>query len=237
MSALLRPDEAPEWLTGLVTACSGVSPDDVPLRRRPTGSGREAAVMLLFGEGEDGPDVLLTERAASLREHAGQVAFPGGGLDDADGTGLDGIVTAGLRETLEETGADPDGIVPLTTLPAVTIPVSGFAVTPVVAYWARSSAVGVVDPGETAAVVRVPLAELTDPARRFSVTSPGGYVGPAFAVRGLLVWGFTAVVLSWVFDLAGWTVPWDVDDVRDLDDAWAHRNDEAARRREGETIR
>ena len=42
-------------------------------------------------------------------------------------------------------------------------------------------------------------------------------------MRGLLVWGFTAVVLSWVFDLAGWTVPWDADDVRDLDDAWARR--------------
>lgn len=238
MSALLRPDEAPEWLRGLVTACTAVSPDDVPLRRRPDGSGREAAVVLLFGEGEDGtPDVLLTERAASLREHAGQVAFPGGGLDPEDGTGLDGIVTAGLRETLEETGADPAGIVPLTTLPAVTIPVSGFAVTPVVAYWARPSAVGVVDPGETAAVVRVPLSELTDPVRRFSVTSPGGYVGPAFAVQGLLVWGFTAVVLSWVFDLAGWTVPWDTEDVRDLGEAWARRNDGVTDRSETETAR
>jgi hypothetical protein len=78
------------------------------------------------------------------------------------------------------------------------------------------------------------------------VTSPGGYLGPAFAVRGLLVWGFTALVLSWVLDLAGWTIPWDTGDVRDLDEAWARRGDdlaahrranEAARRREGDAIR
>ncbi|GAA4854096.1 CoA pyrophosphatase [Actinomycetospora corticicola] len=231
MSGLLRPAEAPDWLAGLVAACARVSPDDVPFRRRPGGNGREAAVVLLFGDDDAaGPDIVLTERAADMRSHAGQAAFPGGGLEPADGTGLDGLVTAGLRETEEEIGADPAGIVPLTTLPPLTIPVSGFAVTPVLAHWAAPVPIGVVDPAETAAVVRVPLAELTDPARRFTVTSPGGYQGPAFTVRGLLVWGFTAGVLSWVLDLAGWTVPWEHGDVRDLGEAWA-------RRHEGEAIR
>ena len=239
MSTLLRPREAPSWLAPLVEGCGRASADDIPLRRRPSDdAAREAAVLLLFGEGADGPDLLLTERAADMRDHAGQAAFPGGGLEPGDGEGLDGRVTAALRETLEETGADPAGIVPLTTLPALTIPVTGFAVTPVVAHWAHPSSVRVVDPGETAAVVRVPLADLTDPARRFMVTSPGGYLGPAFAVRGLLVWGFTALVLSWVLDLAGWTIPWDTDDVRDLGEAWARRgDDEAVRRREGDAIR
>ena len=233
MSGLLRPREAPPWLAGLVTGCGRVSEDDVPFRRRPGADrAREAAVLLLFGESDAGagPDLLLTERAAEMRDHAGQAAFPGGGLEPADGEGLDAAVTAALRETQEETGADPAGIVPLATLPPLTIPVTGFAVTPVVAHWARPGRVGVVDAGETAAVVRVPLAELTDPARRFTVTSPGGYRGPAFAVRGLLVWGFTAGVLSWVLDLAGWTIPWDTSDVRDLGEAWA-------RRHEGEAIR
>ncbi|MEJ2869556.1 CoA pyrophosphatase [Actinomycetospora sp. OC33-EN08] len=231
MSRLLRPAEAPDWLAGLVAACGRVSPSDVPFRRQPTGNGRQAAVVLLFSDdGADGPDLVLTERAADMRSHAGQAAFPGGGLESDDGDGLDGLVAAGLRETEEEIGADPAGIVPLVTLPPLTIPVSGFAVTPVVAHWAVPEPIGVVDPAETAAVERVPLAELTDPARRFTVTSPGGYQGPAFAVRGLLVWGFTAGVLSWVLDLAGWTVPWDGTDVRDLGEAWA-------RRHEGEAIR
>jgi 8-oxo-dGTP pyrophosphatase MutT (NUDIX family) len=247
MSTLLRPGEAPSWLAPLVDGCGRASADDIPLRRRPSDdAAREAAVLLLFGEADDGPDLLLTERAADMRSHAGQAAFPGGGLEPADGEGLDARIRAALRETQEETGADPAGIVPLTTLPPLTIPVTGFAVTPVVAHWAHPGPVRVVDPGETAAVVRVPLAELTDPARRFMVTSPGGYLGPAFAVRGLLVWGFTALVLSWVLDLAGWTIPWDTGDVRDLDEAWACRGDdlaahrranEAARRREGDAIR
>jgi 8-oxo-dGTP pyrophosphatase MutT (NUDIX family) len=242
MSTLLRPREAPSWLASLVDGCGRASADDVPLRRRPADdAAREAAVLLLFGEGgaDAGPDLLLTERAAELRDHAGQVAFPGGGLEPGDGEGLDARVRAALRETQEETGADPAGIVPLTTLPPLTIPVTGFAVTPVVAHWAHPGPVRAVDPGETAAVVRVPLAELTDPVRRFMVTSPGGYLGPAFAVRGLLVWGFTALVLSWVLDLAGWTIPWDTADVRDLAEAWARRPDdnEAAYRREGDAIR
>jgi 8-oxo-dGTP pyrophosphatase MutT (NUDIX family) len=239
MSTLLHPREAPSWLAPLVDGCGRASADDIPLRRRPSDdAAREAAVLLLFGESDDGPDLLLTERAADMRSHAGQAAFPGGGLEPADGEGLDARIRAALRETQEETGADPAGIVPLTTLPALTIPVTGFAVTPVVAHWAHPGPVRVVDPGETAAVVRVPLAELTDPARRFMVTSPGGYLGPAFAVRGLLVWGFTALVLSWVLDLAGWSIPWDTGDVRDLDEAWARRGDDlAARRREGDAIR
>ncbi|MDT7741573.1 MAG: hypothetical protein QOE59_651 [Actinomycetota bacterium] len=250
MSTLLRPREAPSWLAPLVDGCGRASADDVPLRRRPAeDAAREAAVLLLFGESEAdaGPDLLLTERAADMRDHAGQVAFPGGGLEPGDGEGLDARVRAALRETQEETGADPAGIVPLATLPPLTIPVTGFAVTPVVAHWVDPGPVRVVDPGETAAVVRVPLAEITDPARRFMVTSPGGYLGPAFAVRGLLVWGFTALVLSWVLDLAGWTIPWDTADVRDLGEAWARRADddlaarrrdnEAAYRREGDAIR
>jgi 8-oxo-dGTP pyrophosphatase MutT (NUDIX family) len=240
VSTLLRPQEAPSWLAPLVDGCGRASADDVPLRRRPgDDAAREAAVLLLFGEADAdaGPDLLLTERAADLRDHAGQAAFPGGGLEPGDGEGLDARVRAALRETCEETGADPAGIVPLATLPPLTIPVTGFAVTPVVAYWAYPGPVRAVDPGETSAVVRVPLAELTDPARRFMVTSPGGYLGPAFAVRGLLVWGFTALVLSWALDLAGWTIAWDTADVRDLGEAWARRTDQAARRPEGDAIR
>lgn len=239
MSTLLRPREAPAWLADLVAGCARVTEDDVPLRRRPdAGPTRGAAVLLLFGDTDTGPDVLLTERGADMRDHAGQVAFPGGGLEPGDGEGLDGAVRAALRETQEETGADSSGIVPLVTLPPLTIPVTGYAVTPVVAHWVRPGPVGVVDPAETTTVVRVPLAEIVDPAHRFTVRGPSAHLSPAFAVRGLLVWGFTALVLSWVCDLAGWTIPWDTSDVRDLGEAWAHRGDnDAARRSEGGAVR
>jgi len=57
----------------------------------------------------------------------------------------------------------------------------------------------------------VPLAELLDPANRLQVTHPSGYIGPAFTVAGLLVWGFTAGLLDRMLRLAGWEQPWDHD--------------------------
>mgnify|MGYP002866422361 FL=1 len=79
---------------------------------------------------------------------------------------------------------------------------------------------GVVDAGEVESVVRVPLAELLDPANRVSVRHPSGFVGPAFDVRGLLVWGFTAGLLSRLFALVGWERPWDPAVKRDLPESW-----------------
>lgn len=217
----LRPDAAPDWLGPLVDACRRLGPDDVPFRRRPSSGGRHAAVLMLFADVGRGPELLLTERAAEMRAHAGQAAFPGGAVDPEDS----GPVGAALREAREETGLDPHGVVPLLTLPPLTIPVTGFAVTPVLAHWAHPSPVHVVDPGETAAVVRVPVATLADPATRFRVTGPSGYTGPAFAAGGLLVWGFTAGLVDWMLTLGGWARPWDGSDVRDLDEVWAQRHD------------
>jgi len=81
----------------------------------------------------------------------------------------------------------------------------------VLAWWRQSSEVAVVDPGEVARVVRAPVRELVDPANRFRVSHPSGYVGQGFRVRGLFVWGFTAGLLSRVLALAGWEEPWDVE--------------------------
>ncbi|MDD7941725.1 CoA pyrophosphatase [Actinomycetospora lutea] len=220
----VRPDAAPDWLAPLVEACRRLGPDDVPFRRRLLGTapnGRRAAVLMLFADDGRGPELLLTERAAEMRAHAGQAAFPGGAIDPED----TGPVGASLREAQEETGLDPAGVVPLLTIPPLTIPVTGFAVTPVLAHWARPSPVQVVDPGETAAVVRVPIATLADPGTRFRVTGPSGYTGPAFAAGGLLVWGFTAGLVDWMLTLGGWARPWDGSDVRDLDEVWAQRHD------------
>jgi 8-oxo-dGTP pyrophosphatase MutT (NUDIX family) len=171
-------------------------------------------VLLLFGDGPDGPDLLLIERASTVSSHAGQPAFPGGAVDDTDAD----VVAAALREAHEETGLDPAGVHVFATLPALWLPPSGFVVTPVLGWWREESPVGVVDPGEIAAVLRVPLAELLDPANRVSVSHASGFVGPAFAVRGLLVWGFTAGLLSRLLALAGLERPWDDSVTRPLPD-------------------
>jgi 8-oxo-dGTP pyrophosphatase MutT (NUDIX family) len=215
----LRPDLAPEWLRPLLRGIRGVDADRFLQHRVPVGPGaRHAAVLIAFAEHPaHGPDVLLVERASTLREHAGQPAFPGGGVDRGD---ADTVATA-LREAEEETGLVPDGVVPLALLPQLAVPPSGFLVTPVVAHWARPVAVRAVDPGETAAVVRVPLAELADPANRLRVRHSSGFAGNAFTVAGLVVWGFTAGLLSALLDLGGWARPWDESTVLDLEKAWS----------------
>ena len=208
------PAEAPDWLQPLVAAAKDVAVHDLTRFAPPADAVRHSAVLILFGEGDDGPDVLLIERAHDMRSHAGQPAFPGGGVDDVD----DGPVAAALREANEETGLDPLGVEVLAQLPDLWVPPSGFVVTPVVAWWRAPTPVRVVDPAEVASVHRVPLAELTDPAHRFRVQHPSGYVGPAFGVRDLVVWGFTGGLLDRLIYLGGWERAWDRSRVEPLRD-------------------
>jgi hypothetical protein len=160
--------------------------------------------------------VLLQLRADGTGTHSGQVAFPGGAAEPDD----EGPVATALREAVEETGVDPSGVRPVALLPRLHIPVSSFHVTPVLAHWERPSRVWAVDPAETAAVARVPVGMLTDPANRFQVRHPSGFIGPGFGLPGMLVWGFTAGVLTMVLGVGGWERPWDTGDVRDLEEAW-----------------
>jgi 8-oxo-dGTP pyrophosphatase MutT (NUDIX family) len=211
---LVDPDSVPEWLRPLVKV-SGDLDSKAFTRFTPPEDAytRPAAVLILFGEGVNGPDVLLQRRADTLGSHAGQVSFPGGGAEDVDG----GPVGTALREAEEETGVVPAGVRPVAVLPELFVPVSGFAVTPVLAHWVNPSPVRAVDLGETASVARVAIADLVDPANRFQVNKDNRWKGPAFEVEGLFVWGFTAGLLSVLLSLAGWDREWDLTDVRDLD--------------------
>src|SRR6266545_2819914 len=121
--------ELPDWWQPLLTRVSGARQDDFTRLAVPPEGGRPSAVLILLADGDHGgPDVLLLERAADMRNHAGQPAFPGGAADPGD---------------------------------------------PV---WVRH---------------------------------PSGWIGPAFRVRSMLVWGFTAGVLSVLLELGGWSVPWE----------------------------
>jgi 8-oxo-dGTP pyrophosphatase MutT (NUDIX family) len=194
-----------------------------------TGSGRDAAVLVLFsGPHSDHPpsqvpedaDLLLTVRAGTLRHHAGQAAFPGGAADPGDA----GPVATALREAQEETGIDPRRLHPLATLERMFIPPSGFHVVPVLAYSPDPGPVAVVDEAETAIVARVPVRAFLNPENRLMVyrSGPGPrYAGPAFLLNEMLVWGFTGQVISAMLDVAGWTRPWNTEDVRELDEAMA----------------
>jgi 8-oxo-dGTP pyrophosphatase MutT (NUDIX family) len=218
---LVAPSSVPYWLRPLVVVSAELpSTALTQVPSAPPGVGRPAAVLILFGEDGfgpgTGPDVLLLRRSDGLPSHPGQVAFPGGALDEDD----DGPVATALREATEEVGLDPAGVLPIATWPELFIPPSQFKVTPVLAYWRTPSAVAPVDLAETAAVARVPIAELADPANRFNVRHSSGWVGPAFGLPGMMVWGFTGGLLAALLALTGWARPWDETDVRDLDEAW-----------------
>jgi 8-oxo-dGTP pyrophosphatase MutT (NUDIX family) len=211
-------DGLPGWLRRLLAVGR-----DLPLRHRmprATATARRSAVLILFGEGPNGPDVLLIEKSAHLRRHAGQPAFPGGGVDPGD----DYPVGTALREAQEEAGVDPAGVRVLATLPELFLGPSDNLVVPVVGWWDEPNDVSVGDPREVARVARVPLADLADPAHRFRVRHPAsGYVGPAFDVADMVVWGFTAGLLDAILEAAGLAVPWDPADVRPLPDPGAAR--------------
>jgi 8-oxo-dGTP pyrophosphatase MutT (NUDIX family) len=200
----------PAWLRELAAAARTM--EISPLLVPPATGGRPSAVLVLFGDGPGGPDLLFIQRSEGLRLHAGQPAFPGGAIDDGDG----GPVGAALREAVEEVGLDPAGVDVVGTLPEVFIPRTGFRVVPVLAWWRRPSAVAPVDAGEVAAVERVGVAELADPATRVMVRAPGGRTTPAFRVRGMLIWGFTAALVDRLLALGGWEKPWDPGVVTDL---------------------
>lgn len=209
--ARARPgrQERPDWVDDLVAGATGAQAHEFSRFVPPPGHRRRSAVLILFGALGDGglpaADVLLTERAATLRSHAGQVAFPGGRIDVTDA----GPAGAALREAREETGLDPAGVEIIAEMPDLYLPVSDFAVTPVLAWWHTPSPVGVVDVGEVARVARVPVPELLDSENRFRAVHPSGFIGPAFRVSGWFIWGFTAGLLDRLLQVSGWERPWD----------------------------
>ncbi|MFJ6652607.1 NUDIX hydrolase [Microbacterium sp. NPDC091313] len=214
--------DARDELRSLVASPSPLAWPNLPASEES----RAAAVLILFGvldrvasaRSAEAPavsrdlDVLLLARAASLRAHPGQVAFPGGRVDAGDAD----VVAAALREAQEETGLDVAGVEVLGTLPSIPLAFSRHLVTPVLSWWRRPSPVGVVDERESAAVFRVPVAELLDPTTRgTTVLRRNGreWRGPGFLLTRRsgdhLVWGFTAMLLDGLFDALAWTEPWD----------------------------
>jgi len=168
------------------------------------GTRRAAGLILIFAA--PAPTLVLTVRSHALPQHAGQVSLPGGAVEP--GESLD---QAALREAHEEIGLDPAFARVVGLLTPLHIPVSGFALHPVVAAAGGRPRLSA-GHGEVARILEVPVAELADPARIGRTTGERDgveYDVPSFDVAGERVWGATAMILAELLWVLGYPPdPW-----------------------------
>lgn len=156
---------------------------------------RPAAVLIPLVVRDGDVQVLLTERTAHLTDHAGQISFPGGRVEEGD----DGPVATALRETEEEIGLATGAVEVLGVLPEYST-VTGYRVTPVVGLIERPFLLSL-DTFEVSEAFEVPLAFLMDPAHHerrlvtLSAHSRTFYAMPYSAARRYFIWGATAAML------------------------------------------
>lgn len=196
--------DLPDWMRQVVGAASTIRAEDLTAFVPPEDADpRESAVLMLFCEGPDGPDLLLTERSHTMRSHPGQVAFPGGAIEPGETP-----AEAALREAHEETGLDPAGVDVVGELPQLWLPPSNFAVTPILGWWRDISPVSVRSLEEVHAIYRAPIRELLDPAHRIRVRSPRTHwVMPGFLIgpdKDVILWGFTGGIVARLLTYLGW---------------------------------
>ncbi len=161
---------------------------------------RAASVLVPLVERRGGPSVVLTRRAARLRHHPGQIAFPGGKQDPGDPTALD----AALREAWEEIGLAPGAVTILGSFDRHET-VTRFSVTPFVGLVAPGFEPRI-DPSEVEEVFEVPLAFLVDPAHRRRhrrIWGGGSREYLAIPYGPYYIWGATARMLARLGDLIG----------------------------------
>lgn len=161
---------------------------------------RPAGVLVPLIDAPHGARLILTQRSSVLKQHPGQIAFPGGKQDDGDAD----VTAAALREAHEEIGLDPGNVEVLGRLP-VHETVTGYVVTPVIAR-VRAPFAPVPEAGEVAEVFDLPLDHVLDPAQyRIEARYWRGTMRRYYAVPfgPYYVWGATARMLRALADMAG----------------------------------
>ena len=188
----------PIWQPEITDESRQVIAADIITRRQAAGKVTQAAVLIPLVLQKEGLSVLLTQRTNHLREHAGQISFPGGRMDPGD---VDPSHTA-LRESEEEIGLDRSRVEIIGHLPQY-LTVSGYSVTPVVGL-VQAQAEYLLDEFEVADVFEVPLSFLMDPANhqvRVWQSEQGRRRFYAMPYKNRFIWGATAGMLRNLYHL------------------------------------
>jgi 8-oxo-dGTP pyrophosphatase MutT (NUDIX family) len=160
---------------------------------------RASAVLIALWESAGGTEVLLTKRSWELRNHRGEVSFPGGRLDPGETA-----IEAALREAEEEVGLDPRSVHVIGALDDIATVASGSWITPIVARLDARPDLVPASP-EVARVLRVPLAELCRPdtyRQELWWRPPKEWTIHFFELDDETIWGATGRLLVQLLTLA-----------------------------------
>jgi 8-oxo-dGTP pyrophosphatase MutT (NUDIX family) len=197
-SLKVRFQAPPNWQPEITDENRHVIASDIISKRQAAGKVTRAAVLIPLLLKDDGLWVLLTQRTNHLRDHAGQISFPGGRMDPEDLSPND----TALRESEEEIGLDRKRVEIIGHLPQY-LTVSGYSVTPVVGL-VQAQAEYVLDEFEVADVFEVPLSFLLDPANhqiRVWQSEQGGRRFYSMPYENRFIWGATAGMLRNLYHL------------------------------------
>jgi 8-oxo-dGTP pyrophosphatase MutT (NUDIX family) len=194
----MRLQYPPDWQPEITDENRHVIASGIIAKRQAAGKVTKAAVLIPLVLKETGLSVLLTQRTNHLRDHAGQISFPGGRMDPEDQSPND----TALRESQEEIGLDPKRVEIIGHLPQY-LTVSGYSVTPVVGL-VQAQAEYVLDEFEVADIFEVPLSFVLDPANhqvRLWQSEQGGRRFYSMPYEDRFIWGATAGMLRNLYHL------------------------------------
>lgn len=195
---IINKFESVEDLPG-IKAHQEVSPMNRPLtyEQIDTSEYRESSVMFFLYEKEGIPHTVAIERNTYNGAHSGQIALPGGKIEEFDPSLFD----TAIREANEEIGVQPELVMELTQLSTVFIPVSRFVVNPFVSVLEQANPEFIPDPREVRSIIEIPIDSILEEKslQKTNIRTSGGLVLkdiPYFAIQDQIVWGATALIFN-----------------------------------------
>lgn len=159
----------------------------------------DSAVLILLFPLKDKIHMCLIRRPSTMKNHAGQIAFPGGKREKEDAD----LVQTALREAQEEIGIAANTVEVLGQLSTVYVQISDFLITPVVG-WLNEFPEVKIDSSEVDEVIIISLEDVTDSVNRCEremETRTGRIMVPGYEINGYFIWGATAMMLAELVDI------------------------------------